>query len=88
MTLMNHLAPIASPLVAATRQLDELIRDNTSKQPREGNLAFYFKKVAQLGAIWLAEKILRPATQSMWRDWSRLTDIELGFMMGARVVGD
>lgn len=92
MTMMNRLAPAASPLVALTsletRVLDLLIKDNTNKRCQSATLSSYLTKIARLGGYLARTKDPPPGNAVMWRGVSRLTDIELGFIMGARFVGN
>jgi hypothetical protein len=92
MTMMNRVAPTASPLIALTpretRLLDELLRDDTSKRNRKTTLSRYLTKIARLGGYLARAKDPPPGNTVMWRGLSRLTDIELGFIMGARIVGN
>ena len=92
MTMMNRVAPAASPLIALTpletRLLDELLRDDTSKRNRKTTLSRYLTKIARLGGYLARAKDPPPGNTVMWRGLSRLTDIELGFIIGARIVGN
>ena len=53
MTVMNRVAPAASPLVALTRLethlVDKFIPDNPAKRRREVTLSSHLVKVARLG---------------------------------------
>lgn len=92
MTMMNRVAPAAPPAVALTsieiRVLDLLIRDRTSGRQRSATLASYLTKIARLGGYLARAKDPPPGNTVMWRGLSRLTDIELGFAMGAQLVGN
>lgn len=92
MTMMNRVAPAASPLVALTRLethlVDQLIPDNPAKQRREATLSSHLMKVARLGGYLARAKDPPPGNTVMWRGFARLTDIELGFIIGARLVGN
>ncbi len=91
MTMLNRLAPTASPLVAITsletHLLDKLIQDK-SKRRRAATLSFYLTKVARLGGYLARTKDPPPGNAVMWRGLARLTDIELGFIIGAQLVGN
>jgi hypothetical protein len=91
MTMMNRVAPTASPTVALTtiemRVLDLLIHDKTASRRRKATLASYLTKIARLGGYLARAKDPPPGNAVMWRGLSRLTDIELGFVMGAQLVG-
>lgn len=92
MTMMNRVAPTASPLVAMTkleaRLLDRLVPDKGNKRHRAVGLSSYLTKVARLGGYLARNKDAPPGNAVMWRGLSRLTDIELGFLMGAQLVGN
>jgi hypothetical protein len=92
MTMMNRVAPAASPLVALTRLethlVGTLIPDNPAKRRREVTLSSHLMKVARLGGYLARAKDPPPGNTVMWRGLSRLTDIELGFILGARLVGN
>jgi hypothetical protein len=92
MTMMNRVAPEASPLVALTpletRLLDELLRNDTNKRCGRRTLSVYLTKIARLGGYLARAKDPPPGNTVMWRGLSRLTDIELGFIVGARLVGN
>lgn len=92
MTMMNRVAPGASPLVALTRLethlVDKLIPDNPARRRRGATLSCYLTKIARLGGYLARTKDPPPGNTVMWRGLSRLTDIELGFLMGAQLVGN
>lgn len=92
MTMLNRLAPAASPLTALTSTethvLDLLIKDNRNQRTSKPTLSFYLTKIARLGGYLARAKDPPPGNAVMWRGVSRLTDIELGFLMGAQVVGN
>jgi hypothetical protein len=89
---MTRGSPAASPLVALTRLethlVDKFIPDNPAKRRREVTLSSHFVKVARLGGYLARAKDPPPGNTVMWRGFARLTDIELGFIMGARLVGN
>ena len=90
MTMMNRVAPASPPLVALTRletQLLDCLIPEVSKR-RKTTLATYLTKIARLGGYLARTKDSPPGNMVMWRGLSRLTDIELGFLLGAQVVGN
>jgi hypothetical protein len=91
MTMMNRVAPDASPLVALTRLetrlLDRLV-PKTAGEPWRSILSRSLTKVAQLGGYLARRSDPPPGNMVMWRGLSRLTDIELGFLLGAKLVGN
>jgi hypothetical protein len=89
MTMMNRLAPAAPPLVALTdletRLLDRLLPETPKRQ--KATLSTYFVKIARLGGYLARTKDSPPGNMVMWRGLSRLTDIELGFLLGVQLCG-
>ena len=92
MTMMNRVAPDSSPLTALTplevQLLDRLIPGRTRKRPRAAVLSRYLTKVARLGGYLGRKGDSPPGNMVMWRGLSRLTDIELGFLLGVQLVGN
>lgn len=92
MTMMNRVAAGSSPLVALTQMethlLDTLVPDTRAKRCRDATLSRHRTKVAQLGGYLARTKDSPPGNTVMWRGLSRLTDIELGFLMSALLVGN
>jgi hypothetical protein len=90
--MMNRVAPTASPTLALTplemHVLDLLIHDKTASRRRKATLASYLTKIAWLGGYLARAKDPPPGNAVMWRGVSRLTDNELGFVMGAQLVGN
>ncbi len=92
MTMMNRVAPDSSPLIALTRTevqlLDRLIPGAKGKRRQVAVLSRYLSKVARLGGYLARRSDSPPGNTVMWRGLSRLTDIELGFLLGAKLVGN
>jgi hypothetical protein len=91
LTMMNRAAPNASPRIALTKLeiqlLDKLIADNRS-QNKHGSLSSYLVRLARLGGYLARATDPPPGNTVMWRGMSRLTDIEIGFQLGAQHVGN
>lgn len=68
-------------------QLLDCLIPEVSKR-RKMTLATYLIKIARLGGYLARTKDSPPGNMVMWRGLSRLTDIELGFLLGAQVVGN
>jgi hypothetical protein len=89
MTMMNRVAPAASPLVALTGVetllLDTLLPEMPKR--RKATLSTYLIKIARLGGYLARANDSPPGNMVMWRGLSRLTDIELGFLMGVELCG-
>ena len=92
LTMLNRVAPEESPLLALTSLevdlLDRLVKEKGQATRREKNLSAYLIKVARLGGYLARAKDAPPGNLVMWRGLSRLTDIELGFQIGAQLVGN
>jgi len=91
-TMMNRAAPTASPLVVLTaleKELgDRLVPSNSKQRHSKPTLSRYLTKIARLGGYLARAKDPPPGNTVMWRGLSRLTDIELGFHIGAQLVGN
>jgi hypothetical protein len=91
MTMLNRAAPKASPRLALTplelQLLDRLAQDN-SKTPPTRNLSHYLTKIAKLGGYLDRASDPPPGNLVMWRGLSRLTDIELGYLIASGDVGN
>jgi len=89
MTMMNRVAPTASPLAALTevetQLLDTLLPEK--RKHRKATLSDYLIKIACLGGYLARANDSPPGNMVMWRGLSRLTDIELGFLMGVEICG-
>ncbi|MGC4051294.1 MAG: IS4 family transposase [Paludibaculum sp.] len=92
MTMINRVAPAAKPEVALTeveqQVLDLLLQDGPGHRSRPAVLSAYLTKIARLGGYLARAKDPPPGNAVMWRGMSRLIDIELGFIMGAKFVGN
>ena len=89
MTMMNRVAPAASPLVALTDVETQLLDTLLPERPkrRKATLSTYLIKIARLGGYLARANDSPPGNMVMWRGLSRLTDIELGFLMGVELCG-
>jgi hypothetical protein len=92
MTMLNRLAPHASPSIALTAQetrlLDMIMQGMESKHPQRLLLSVYLTKIARLGGYLARAKDPPPGNVVMWRGLSRLTDISLGFNLANSFVGN
>jgi hypothetical protein len=91
LTMMNRVAPAAPPAVALTavetRVLDLLVGDGQWQGGQTHTVSRYLLKIARLGGYLARAKDPPPGNIVMWRGLSRLTDIERGFLLGARTYG-
>lgn len=92
MTMLNRSAPQASPKLALNDMeinlLDHLIRNNGRSSSGTKTLSYYLIKIARLGGYLARASDPPPGNKVMWRGMSRLTDIELGAIIGAKIVGN
>jgi hypothetical protein len=90
--MMNRSLPAASPTLVFTaleiHLLDQLVRSEDTRQPQRGSDSIYLTKLARLGGYLARGGDSPPGNRVIWRGMSRLTDIELGFTLGAELVGN
>jgi hypothetical protein len=90
-TMLNRTRPDAAPADAFTDLdqylLDELVPNKRSVTPSP-SLGHYIVKLARLGGYLARAHDPPPGNTVIWRGLSRLTDIELGIMIGAQLVGN
>jgi hypothetical protein len=90
MTMLNRSAPDALPTLALTATeiaILDLLMNDKSQAPQK-TLSHYLTKIAKLGGYLARANDPSPGNTVMWRGLSRLTDIELGATIGARIVGN
>ena len=92
MTMLNRSAPNAPPNLALTDVeiglLDHLVKDKDTEPLPRKTLSVYLTKIARLGGYLARSSDPPPGNMVMWRGLSRLTDIELGAVLGAKLVGN
>ena len=92
MTMMNRVAPDATPTMVFTKLethlLDRLIPEKIATRHVDKTLARYLNKLAKLGGYLARTKDSPPGNTVMWRGLSRLTDITLGFLIVAQLMGN
>jgi len=92
LTMMNRCAADAPPGLALTRVeiqlLDQLVKVKPAEASQPKTLSTYLTKMARLGGYLARAKDPPPGNQVIWKGMSRLTDMELGFMVGAKLVGN
>src|SRR5271169_4531536 len=90
MTMLNRSTPDALPTLALTATeiavLDRVV-DAKSKVRRK-TISHYLIKIARLGGYLARANDPPPGNTVMWRGLSRLTDIALGALAGAEIVGN
>jgi hypothetical protein len=64
------------------------VGDKPRAPPAENTLSLYLTKLARLGGYLARTKDPPPGNTVMWRGLTRLTDIQLGFILGTQLVGN
>ena len=91
LTMLNRAAPSAPATTAFTRlEIDILnrvvpVKDRQSRAP---TLKTSITQLARLGGYLNRSRDAPPGNTVIWRGMSRLTDIEIGYLMGAQTVGN
>ncbi len=67
--------------------LDQLVNDPPSATP-SNQLSLYLTKLARIGGYLARSKDPPPGNTVMWRGLTRLTDIQLGFILGTQLMGN
>jgi hypothetical protein len=94
MTMLNREAANLSPHLALTKTettiLDAAVRDPAAVTSHHvnKNLSWYLTKIARMGGYLARKNDPPPGNMVMWRGITRLTDIEFGFLLGAKFVGN
>lgn len=92
MTMLNRSLPEASPQMALTSTelylLDQLVPHRPGQVPPNNTLSLYLTKLARLGGYLARAKDPPPGNTVMWRGLTRLSDIQLGFILGTQLVGN
>lgn len=91
LTMIQRSAPDTPPETVFTpleiRLLDELKKDKPGALSKR-TLSTYLIKVAKLGGYLARGNDPPPGNMVIWRGFSRLVDIQLGALLGARLVGN
>jgi hypothetical protein len=92
LTMTNRVSPNGPATLALTdleiQLLDHFVEDNVKTAPRAKTLSHYLIKIARLGGYLNRAGDPAPGNVVMWRGLSRLTDLELGAIGGAEIVGN
>lgn len=92
LTMMNRVAPNAAPELAFTPQerrvLDHLLmKSKDTPSSSAPKLTTYLTQLTRLGGYLARASDPPPGNMVMWRGLARLTDITLGFQLGASICG-
>jgi hypothetical protein len=92
MTMLNRSSPNALPQTALTdseiRLLDYLVKGRVRDHVRRDTLSHYVVKIARLGGYLARANDPPPGNIVIWRGLSRLSDIELGATIEAKIMGN
>jgi len=90
--MMNRALPDASPTLAFTslemRLLDQLAKRKEQQRHRRTSVSACLIQVARLGGYLARAGDPPPGNKVTWKGLSRLTDIQFGFLIGAKLVGN
>lgn len=88
---MNRALPDASRALAFTaleiRLLDHLAKGKRERAQRT-SVSSYLVQFARLGGYLARASDSPPGNKVIWKGLSRLADIEFGFLIGAKLVGN
>jgi hypothetical protein len=91
LTMVNRCAAEAPAGLALTRVeihlLDHLVKNKPGEASPPKTLSTYLTKIARLGGYLARAHDPPPGNQVIWKGMSRLTDMELGFMVGVKTCG-
>jgi hypothetical protein len=91
LTMVNRAMPTTPPKIAFTpteiRVLDTLVKSRGPPHS-ESRVSSYLTSMAQLGGYLARANDPPPGNTVIWRGVSRLTDIGIGFALGAELVGN
>jgi hypothetical protein len=91
LTMLHRAEPNASPAGALNPievcLLDELVKTKPGVT-RQATISDYIIKIAHLGGYLARAADPSPGNMVMWRGMSRLTDIQLGFSLAVKLVGN
>jgi hypothetical protein len=91
LTMTKRCAADAPPGLALTaveiHLLDQIVKDKPGEASSPKTLSTYLTKIARLGGYLARAHDPAPGNQVVWKGMSRLTDMELGFMVGVKTCG-
>ena len=92
LTMLHRAAPDLAPTIALNTTeiglLDELVKTKPGTSDTELTISDYIIKIARLGGYLARAADPPPGNMVMWRGLSRLNDIQLGFLLAAKLVGN
>jgi hypothetical protein len=92
LTMLNRSTRKARPTLTFTplevKLLNRLARPPPRSRPRPVTLSSRLRQLAQLGGYPARAGDAPPGNMVIWRGMARLTDIEIGFLLGTQDVGN
>ena len=92
LTMLNRTQPKQSPASALTATevclLDALVKSPPRPSRSKKTISNYIVKIARLGGYLARATDPPPGNMVMWRGLSRLNDIQLGFTLAAKLMGN
>lgn len=92
MTMINRCNSNTSPTLALTlaeiNLLNHLVKNKSGEIAQKQTLSHYLINIAKLGGYLARKSDPPPGNIVMWRGLTRLTDIELGFNLALKIVGN
>jgi Transposase DNA-binding len=91
LTMMNRSVPDASPTLAFTAleiSLLDHLAEAKGQRLRRVSVSAYLLQLARLGGYLARAGDSPPGNKVIWKGLSRLTDMEFGFLVGAKLVGN
>ena len=90
---MSNRADASAPVSQALTHLeceilDQLVREKSAAKNPNRTVGAYLKKLARLGGYLARSSDPPPGNMVIWRGMSRLNDIHLGTLLGAKLVGN
>jgi Transposase DNA-binding/Transposase Tn5 dimerisation domain len=91
LTMLHRAEPDLPPAIALDPTeiflLDELIKPTPAKAHGKATISDYIIKIARLGGYLNRASDPPPGNRVMWRGLTKLNDIHLGFLLGAKSCG-
>ncbi len=92
LTMLHRTEPNGSPAMAFTsleiELLDRLVADTGQSAKRKKTVSSYLVRLARLGGYLARASDPPPGNTVIWRGMARLTDIELGYLLASKDVGN
>lgn len=85
---MDNVDPEVAFTTLEIKLLDQLISDKRDANETTQSLSIYLTKLARLGGYLVRVNDPPPGNMVVWRGLSRLTDINLGFLLALQKVGN